>query len=108
MFNHLIFLFNLICFIDIYFISVSLQIILHIIRPVNYSNLRIMSVLELYFIHTLQFILFFQQRMLHHLNKFFIIFCPFEEVKYLLHIFFCAVSGHFSVKGVYNFLFFFG
>ena len=61
-----------------------------------------------YFIHTLQFILFFQQRMLHHLNKFFIIFCPFEEVKYLLHIFFCAVSGHFSVKGVYNFLFFFG
>ena len=46
---------------------------------------------------------FFQQRMLHHLNKFFIIFCPFEEVKYLLHIFFCAVSGHFSVKGVIQF-----
>ena len=40
-----------------------------------------MSVLKLYFIHTLQFIFFFQQRMLHHLNKFFIIFCPFEEFK---------------------------
>lgn len=50
----------------------------------------------------------FTQRLLHHLNKFLIIFCFLKELQNLFNVFFRTTAGHFPMQRIDNLLLFFG